>query len=103
MLTQESFRVERLNGELETANGQLAEARDAEDALNSMVDKLKSELTRYQMAASASEPNTPGEQLIMARTTDNAYAAAPLPPSSFELINDMNQQVIMLITINLLI
>ncbi|KAM3173044.1 hypothetical protein ACTXT7_013288 [Hymenolepis weldensis] len=88
MLTQESFRVERLNGELETANGQLAEAHDAEDDLTKMVENLKAELNRYQMASATSEPNTPGEPMIIAQNTENALAAAPFPPSSYELIND---------------
>lgn len=89
MLTQESFRVERLIGELETANGQLAEAHDAEDDLTTMVENLKAELNRYQMASATSEPNTPGEPMIVAQNTENAFAAAPLPPSSYELINDV--------------
>ncbi|VUZ39029.1 unnamed protein product [Hymenolepis diminuta] len=82
MLTQESFRVERLNGELETANGQLAEAHDAEDDLTKMVENLKAELNQYQMASASSEP------MIVAQNTENAFAAAPLPPSSYELIKD---------------
>ncbi|KAM7535307.1 hypothetical protein Aperf_G00000095414 [Anoplocephala perfoliata] len=85
MLTQESFRVDRLSGELEAANGQLQEAHDAEGNLSDMVETLKAELSRYQMA---SEPNTPGEPMIVAKTMESAYAAAPLPPMSSELIND---------------
>ncbi|VDK33169.1 unnamed protein product [Taenia asiatica] len=86
MLTQESFQVERLNGELDAANGQLVEARETEDNLNSMVDRLKAELDRRRMVSS-SEPGTPGEPNIVANTVQNAYAAAPLP-SSMELLND---------------
>lgn len=91
MLTQESFRVDRLNGELETANGQLAEARDTEDDLTNMVENLRAELNRYRMA---SEPNTPGEPMIISNTTENAYAAAPLPPLTSELINDVSSLII---------
>nr|CDS29790.1 nonmuscle myosin II heavy chain [Hymenolepis microstoma] len=87
MLTQESFRVERISGELETANGQLAEARDAEDELTNMVENLKGELNRYRMASANSEANTPGEAMIVARNIDNTFAAAPLS-SSHELLND---------------
>ncbi|EUB58469.1 hypothetical protein EGR_06650 [Echinococcus granulosus] len=86
MLTQESFRVERLNGELDAANSQLVEARETEDNLTGMVDRLKAELDRRRLA-STSEPGTPGEPIIVANTVSNAYAAAPLP-SSVELIND---------------
>uniref|UniRef100_A0A915EXN4 Uncharacterized protein n=1 Tax=Echinococcus canadensis TaxID=519352 RepID=A0A915EXN4_9CEST len=86
MLTQESFRVERLNGELDAANSQLVEARETEDNLTGMVDRLKAELDRRRLA-STSEPGTPGEPVIVANTVSNAYAAAPLP-SSVELIND---------------
>lgn len=88
MLTQESFRAERLNGELDAANGQLVEARETEDNLTSMVDRLKAELDRNRLV-SASEPGTPGEPTIVANTVQNAYAAAPLP-SSIELLNDVS-------------
>ncbi|VDN96667.1 unnamed protein product [Rodentolepis nana] len=87
MLTQESFRVERISGELETANGQLAEARDAEDELTNMVENLKGELNRYRLASATSEANTPGEPMIVAQNIDNTFASAPLPPT-YELIND---------------
>ncbi|VDM33749.1 unnamed protein product [Hydatigera taeniaeformis] len=89
MLTQESFRVERLNGELDAANGQLVEARETEDNLTSMVDRLKNELDRRRLV-SASEPGTPGEPTIVANTTQNAYAAPPLP-TSIEMLNDQRQ------------
>ncbi len=88
MLTQESFRVERLNGELEAANSQLAEARETEDNLSNMVEDLKAEMARRHLP-SVSEPNTPGEPMIVANTVDNAFAAAPMPPT-FELLNDVS-------------
>ncbi|KAL5109297.1 Myosin heavy chain non-muscle [Taenia crassiceps] len=86
MLTRESFRVERLNGELDVANGQLVEARETEGNLTNMVSRLKAELDR-RLPVTASEPGTPGEPAIVANTVQNAYAAAPLP-SSIELLND---------------
>lgn len=87
MLTQESFRVESISGELETVNGQLAEARDAEGELTNMVENLKGELNRYRMASATNEANTPGEPMIVAQNIDNTFAAAPMA-SLHELISD---------------
>ncbi|VDD81596.1 unnamed protein product [Mesocestoides corti] len=92
MLTQESFRVERLNGELEAANSQLAEARETEDNLTSMVDDLRAELARRRLP-SASDPGTPGEPMIVAKSVDNAYAAAPLPTSIEGLHDKLPDQI----------
>lgn len=88
MLTQESFRAERLNGELEAANGQLVDARETEDNLTSIINSLKAEVDYYRRVA-ASEPGTPGEPMIVQNTSENAFAAAPLPPVTTELINDV--------------
>ena len=88
MLTQESFRAERLNGELEAANGQLVDARETEDNLTSIINNLKAEVDRYQRMT-ASEATTPGEPMIVQNTVENAYAAAPLPPTTTELLNDV--------------
>lgn len=89
-LTQENFRMERINGELEAANMQLIDARETEDSLNALIDDLKVELARRQLP-SVSGANTPGEPKIFANVADNAFAAAPLP-SPYETLRDVRFQ-----------
>lgn len=93
MLTQESFKLDRINGELENANSQLNESHENEEHLGSVIDGLKGELSRRQ-ATFLGSPMVE-ENRIIAKVTDAAYAAAPgmgtFPSSNFEPINDVGR------------
>ncbi|VDK29674.1 unnamed protein product [Dibothriocephalus latus] len=92
LLTQENFRVERLNGELEMANSQLNEAHMNEANLENMVNELKAALKRkptYSTSEGAQTPGSTDMPLIQAHVVDTQRSA--VPPS---LINgESNEEV----------
>lgn len=80
LLTQENFRVERLNGELEMANSQLHEAHMKEANLENMINELKVALKRKPTFSISDYPQTPGSAdmpLIKANLVENQQSAVP--------------------------